>query len=125
MLFDKQQVLSMIRDPQQAEQAAQQLPDQIDHEQHGDMLQQFGVDPNQLAGMGGGQGMGGGYEQGGDPGMGGGQGMGGGYGQGDDPGMGGGRGMGGGYEQGDDPGMGGGQGVGGDPGYQQDDPGYQ
>jgi len=82
MLFDKQHVLSMISDPQQREQASQQLPDQVDHEQHGDMLQQFGVDPNQLAGGGGG---GGGQGGGGDPGMGGGQGMGGdpGYQQGD------------------------------------------
>lgn len=93
MLFDKQQVLSMIKDPQQAQQAAQQLPDQVDHEQHGDMLQQFGVDPNQLAaGAGGGQGGGdpgmGGYQEGtgGDPGMGGQSGMGGDPGTGDDPG---------------------------------------
>jgi hypothetical protein len=49
MLFDKQQILSMISDPSQAEQAAQQLPDTIDHEQHGGLLQQFGIDPNQLA----------------------------------------------------------------------------
>ncbi len=89
MLFDKQHVLSMISDPQQREQASQQLPDQVDHEQHGDMLQQFGVDPNQLAG-----GAGGGSGQGAeDPGMGGSQGMGG------DPGMGGGSGT------GDDPSM--------------------
>ena len=47
--FDKQQILSMISDPSQAELAAQQLPDTIDHEQHGALLQQFGIDPNQLA----------------------------------------------------------------------------
>ena len=50
MQFDKQQVLSMISDPSQAEQAAQQLPDTVDHEEHGQMLQKFGVDPSQLAG---------------------------------------------------------------------------
>lgn len=43
----------MISDPAQAEQAAQQLPDTIDHEEHGGLLQQFGVDPSQLAGSGG------------------------------------------------------------------------
>jgi len=104
MLFDKQHVLSMISDPQQQQQAAQQLPDQVDHEQHGDLLQQYGVDPNQLAASGGGQGMGGGYEQGG-----GGQGTGGGYDQGGQGG--------GGYDQGGQGGGGYDQG-GGDPGYQ-------
>ncbi len=52
MQFDKQQILSMISDPSQAEQAAQQLPDTIDHEQHGGLLQQFGIDPNQLGSSG-------------------------------------------------------------------------
>ncbi len=52
MHFDKQQILSMISDPSQAEQAAQQLPDTIDHEQHGGLLQQFGIDPNELASSG-------------------------------------------------------------------------
>lgn len=55
MLFDKQQIISMISDPQQAEQAAQQLPDQVDHEAHSNLLQQFGVDPGRLAGGGSGQ----------------------------------------------------------------------
>jgi hypothetical protein len=49
MLFDKQEVLSMISDPAQAEQAAQQLPEKVDHVEHSNLLQQFGVDPNQLA----------------------------------------------------------------------------
>lgn len=53
MQFDKQQVLSMISDPSQAEQAAQQLPDTIDHEADADLLQKFGVDPSQLAGSAG------------------------------------------------------------------------
>jgi hypothetical protein len=55
MQFDKQQVLSMISDPSQAEQAAQQPPDTSDHEAHADLLQKFGVDPSQLAGPAGGQ----------------------------------------------------------------------
>lgn len=50
MQFDKQQILSMISDPAQAEQAAQQLPEVVDHEEHGGLLQQFGIDPGQLAG---------------------------------------------------------------------------
>ncbi len=51
MEFDKQTVIDMIRDQmgsQRAEQAAQQLPDQVDHEQHSDLLQQFGVNPQDL-----------------------------------------------------------------------------
>jgi hypothetical protein len=48
MQFDKQQVLSLIGDPSQVEAAAEQLPEQIDHEEHSNLLQQFGVDPQQL-----------------------------------------------------------------------------
>jgi hypothetical protein len=74
MQFDKQAVLNMIPDTGLRQQAAQQLPDVVDHEMHGDMLQQFGIDPGQMAaqaveGGGSGQGPGGGQ----DPGMGGGQ----------------------------------------------------
>jgi hypothetical protein len=46
--FDKQQILALIDDPSQAEAAAEQLPAQIDHEEHSNLLQQFGVDPQQL-----------------------------------------------------------------------------
>jgi hypothetical protein len=52
MVFDKQAVLDHIRDqvgPDQAAQAAQSLPDQVDTEQHGGLLQQFGVDPQNMA----------------------------------------------------------------------------
>lgn len=51
MQFDKQTVLNLIEEQmgsQHAGQAAQQLPDQIDHEQHADLLQQFGVNPQDL-----------------------------------------------------------------------------
>ena len=51
MQFDKQTVIDLIRDQmgsQNAEHAAQQLPDQVDHEQHADLLQQFGVNPQDL-----------------------------------------------------------------------------
>src|SRR5215472_17583098 len=58
MLFDKQAVIDHIREqvgPDQAQQAAQSLPDQVDTEQHGGMLQQFGVDPQSMASQLGGQ----------------------------------------------------------------------
>ncbi len=51
MQFDKETVLNFMRQEgmgQQADQAAQQLPDQVDHEQHAGLLQSFGVDPKQL-----------------------------------------------------------------------------
>jgi hypothetical protein len=51
MQFDKQTVIDLIKEQmgsEHAEQAAQQLPDQIDHEQHADVLQQFGVNPQDL-----------------------------------------------------------------------------
>jgi uncharacterized protein (DUF2267 family) len=51
MQFDKQTVLDLIRDQmgsEHADQAAQQLPDQVDHETHADVLQQFGVNPQDL-----------------------------------------------------------------------------
>ena len=53
MQFDKQAVLELIEQQMgsdRATQAAQQLPDQVDHEQHGDLLQQFGVNPQDLLG---------------------------------------------------------------------------
>jgi hypothetical protein len=51
MQFDKQTVINLIEEQmgsQHAEQAAQQLPDQVDHEQHADLLQKFGVNPQDL-----------------------------------------------------------------------------
>jgi predicted PhzF superfamily epimerase YddE/YHI9 len=51
MQFDKQTVVDLIQQQmgsQHAEQAAQQLPDQVDHEQHADLLQKFGVNPQDL-----------------------------------------------------------------------------
>jgi hypothetical protein len=62
MFFDKQAVLDHISEtvgPDQAAQAAQMLPDQVDHEQHAALLQQLGIDPQvmvtQLAEQFGGQ----------------------------------------------------------------------
>jgi hypothetical protein len=51
MQFDKQTVIDLIKEQmgsEHAEQAAQQMPDQIDHEQHADVLQQFGVSSQDL-----------------------------------------------------------------------------
>ncbi|HYW24370.1 MAG TPA: hypothetical protein VE953_09410 [Terriglobales bacterium] len=51
MFFDKQAVLDHISEmvgPDQAAQAAQMLPDQVDHEQHAALLQQFGIDPQSM-----------------------------------------------------------------------------
>jgi hypothetical protein len=50
MELDKDTILEEIRkrggDHQKA---AQELPDKVDHEQHGDLLKKFGVDPSDLA----------------------------------------------------------------------------
>ncbi|MEA2147241.1 MAG: hypothetical protein QOG59_2828 [Solirubrobacteraceae bacterium] len=49
----KEQILSMIESRMgsgQAQAAADQLPDQVDHEQHADLLSQFGIDPQELLG---------------------------------------------------------------------------
>ncbi|MFZ0042938.1 MAG: hypothetical protein WAK93_16645 [Solirubrobacteraceae bacterium] len=60
MQIPKDQIISMIESRaggDQAQQAQQQLPDQVDHEQHADLLQKFGVDPQELMQkFGGGQG---------------------------------------------------------------------
>jgi hypothetical protein len=51
MEIDKQQILDFLREQGQhdkAQQAEQQLPDKVDHEQHAGLLQQFGVKPEEL-----------------------------------------------------------------------------
>ena len=49
MELDKQGILNLIgqQDPSRLQEAQEQLPDQLDHEQHADLLQRFGVDPQQ------------------------------------------------------------------------------
>ncbi|MDQ6637848.1 MAG: hypothetical protein M3Y62_08705 [Candidatus Dormibacteraeota bacterium] len=63
MFFDKQTILDHIHNlhgPDKAQEAAQQLPDEVDHEQHADLLQQHGVNPQDLMDkFGGAQGSGG------------------------------------------------------------------
>ena len=51
MQIDKQQIIEMLRergDHDKAEKAEQQLPDKVDHEEHQNLLQQFGVNPQEL-----------------------------------------------------------------------------
>ena len=50
--LDKQFVLDELRkagQDQHVQQAIQELPDKIDHEQHAAMLEKFGLDPGKLA----------------------------------------------------------------------------
>jgi hypothetical protein len=51
--LDKDQVVQMLRDRgehDKANQAQQELPDKVDHEQHSDLLQRLGVDARELLG---------------------------------------------------------------------------
>jgi hypothetical protein len=59
----KEQILQMLMQRGQqdkAQQADQQLPDQVDPEQHGGLLEKIGLNPQDLMGMLGGGGGGGG-----------------------------------------------------------------
>jgi hypothetical protein len=52
MRFDKQFVLDELKkegESQKVQQAVQELPEKIDHEQHAALLQKFGLDPGKLA----------------------------------------------------------------------------
>jgi hypothetical protein len=58
MQIPKDQILSLLRDRgqnDQADQADQELPDQVDTDQHGDLLSRFGIDPQELISKYGGQ----------------------------------------------------------------------
>ena len=51
MKIDKQQIIQMLRergDHDKAQKAEQELPDEVDHDEHQSKLQQFGVDPQEL-----------------------------------------------------------------------------
>jgi hypothetical protein len=58
MQVPKEQILQLIRDKGdagKADQADRELPDQVDPEQHADLLSKFGIDPKDLLGkLGGG-----------------------------------------------------------------------
>lgn len=60
MQIDKSQILEILRsqgDHAQAQQADGELPDQVDTDQHADLLQKFGLNPAEL--LGGEKGLGG------------------------------------------------------------------
>jgi len=51
MQVDKQEIIKLLREKgehEKADQAAQQLPNQVDHEQHKGLLNQIGIDPQEL-----------------------------------------------------------------------------
>ncbi len=58
MEIPKEQILQMLRDRgdhDKAQQADQQLPEQVDPEQHGDLLGRIGLDPSEILGGAGGK----------------------------------------------------------------------
>ena len=58
MNISKDQILQFLKDkgqPGQADQAAAELPDQVDTDQHAGLLSKFGIDPKELLGKFGGQ----------------------------------------------------------------------
>lgn len=62
MQIDKSQILELLRsqgDHQKADQASSELPDQVDTDQHSDLLQKLGINPADLLGKLGGGGLGG------------------------------------------------------------------
>jgi hypothetical protein len=53
MEIPKDNILELLRERgehDKADQADKELPDQVDHEQHSDLLQKYGIDPKELAG---------------------------------------------------------------------------
>jgi len=51
MEIDKQEVINLLREKGQHDkvgQAEQQLPDKVDHEEHSNLLQQLGINPQEL-----------------------------------------------------------------------------
>ena len=52
MQIDKQQVIELLRKEgknEHVQKAIDELPDKIDHEQHAQLLEKFGIDPGKLA----------------------------------------------------------------------------
>ena len=59
MKIDKDMILKLLRsrgEEEKAAQAEQELPDQVDQEEHAGLLQRFGVDPKDIVGKLGGLG---------------------------------------------------------------------
>ena len=62
MQIDKNQILELLKSrgqDDQAQQASSELPDQVDTDQHADLLQRFGIDPQELMAKFGGDALGG------------------------------------------------------------------
>jgi len=58
MEIPKDKIIQLIRDRaggEKADQASNELPDQVDPERHGDVLSKYGIDPQELlsGGLGG------------------------------------------------------------------------
>ena len=54
MNISKDQILQFLRDHGQgdkADQASSELPDQVDTDQHSDLLSKFGIEPKELLGQ--------------------------------------------------------------------------
>ena len=54
MNISKDQILQFLRDHGQgdkADQASSELPDQVDTDQHADLLSKFGIEPKELLGQ--------------------------------------------------------------------------
>jgi hypothetical protein len=63
MQFDKSQIVDLLRlegDSAKAHQAEEQLPEQVDSEQHAGLLEKIGLSPQELIGKLAGGGLGGG-----------------------------------------------------------------
>lgn len=63
MQFDKSQILELLRSqgqPEQAQQAESELPDQVDTDRDGGLLERLGLSPQELIGKLAGGGLGGG-----------------------------------------------------------------
>lgn len=61
MNISKDQILQLLKDrgqPGQADQAATELPDQVDTDQHAGLLSKFGIDPKELLSKFGGSALG-------------------------------------------------------------------
>jgi hypothetical protein len=53
MEIPKDEIIELLKsrgDDAQADQAAGELPEKVDTEQHGDLLSKYGIDPKDLAG---------------------------------------------------------------------------
>ena len=51
MNISKDQIIQLLEtqgNHDKAQQASQQLPDQVDHEQHADLLKKFNIEPSEL-----------------------------------------------------------------------------